>query len=63
MLNNILNEHRPLTPQTAMLFEATLGISANLLIGIQADYDICVIKQDKSFLNHLAEIRKSVAVL
>ena len=63
MLNNILNEHRSLTPQMAMLFEATLGISANLLLGIQTDYDICIVKQDKSFLDRLAEIRKTGIVL
>ena len=63
MLNNILNERRPITPQIAMLFEAALGVSADMLIGIQTDYDICIAKQDKSFLDHLAEIRKTVAVL
>ena len=63
MLNFILNERRPLTAQTAMLFEATLGISANLLIGMQTDYNMRVVKQDKSFSDRLAEIRKAVAVL
>ena len=62
-LNNILNERRPLTAQTAMLFEATLGISANLLIDMQTDYNMRVAKHDKSFSNRLAEIRKAVAVL
>jgi addiction module HigA family antidote len=62
MLNHILNERRPLTAQTAMLFEAVLGISANMLIGIQTDYNMRVAKQDKSFSDRLVEIRKAVAV-
>jgi len=62
MLNNILNEHRPLTPTTAMLFEAALGIPADMLIGMQTDYNMRIIKQDKSFACRLAEIRKAAAV-
>ena len=61
-LNHILNERRPLTAQTAMLFEATLGISANLLIGMQTDYNMQVAHRDKSFSDRLAQIRKKVAV-
>jgi plasmid maintenance system antidote protein VapI len=33
-LNHILNERRPLIPTTAMLFEAPLGIPANMPIGL-----------------------------
>ena len=61
-LNQILNERRPITAQTAMLFEATLGISADLLINMQTDYNMQVVNRDKSFSNRLAEIRKKVAV-
>ncbi len=63
VLNHILNERRPLTPTTAMLFEAALGIPADMLIGMQTDYNMSVIKQDKSFLDRLTEIRKIVAIL
>jgi addiction module HigA family antidote len=62
MMNNILNERRPLSPMTAMLFEAALGIPADMLIGMQTDYNMRVIKQDKSFSERLAEIRKLSAV-
>ncbi len=62
-LNNILNEHRPLTPTTAMLFEAALGIPSEMLIGMQTDYNMRMVKQDKSFLARLAKIRKVAAVL
>jgi addiction module HigA family antidote len=63
MLNHILNERRPLTTQTAMLFEAAMGISADLLINMQTDYNKRIANQDKSFTERLAQIRKVVAVL
>ncbi|HJH64868.1 MAG TPA: HigA family addiction module antitoxin [Bacteroides mediterraneensis] len=37
VLNDILNCRRPLTAQTAMLFEAALGISASLLMRMQRE--------------------------
>jgi addiction module HigA family antidote len=61
MLNHILNEHRPITTQTALLFEAALGIPADSLIHLQTDYNLQVVNQDKSFINRLAEVRKMVA--
>jgi len=61
MLNHILNEHRPVSTQTALLFEAALGIPADSIIRLQADYNLQVVNQDKSFSNRLAEIRKIVA--
>jgi addiction module HigA family antidote len=63
VLNHILNERRPLTTTTAMLIEAALGIPADMLIGMQTDYDMCMVKQDKSFLDRLAEIRKVAAAV
>ena len=61
MLNHILNERRPITTQTALLFEAALGVPADSLVRLQADYNLQVVNQDKSFTNRLAEIRKIVA--
>jgi plasmid maintenance system antidote protein VapI len=61
-LNHILNERRPLTPTTAMLFEAALGIPADMLIGLQTDYNMRMVKQDKSFADRLEQIRKVAAV-
>jgi addiction module HigA family antidote len=63
VLNHILNERRPLTTQTAMMFEAALGIPADSLIRLQTDYNMQVASQDKSFAVRLAEIRKMTAVL
>lgn len=63
MLNHILNERWPLTPNTAMLFEAALGIDADLLMRIQLKYNIRVAKQDKKFAKRLEEIRKTASLL
>jgi addiction module HigA family antidote len=63
VLNEVLNAKRPVTTEYALLFEAVLGIDAEPLIGMQADYNMQVIKQNKSFANRLAEIRKVAAVL
>ena len=61
-LNDILNERRPLTANTAMLFEASLGINADLLMRMQLKYNMQIVRQDKSFAKRLAEIRKMSAI-
>ncbi|MDR2652427.1 MAG: HigA family addiction module antidote protein [Prevotellaceae bacterium] len=63
ILNDILNERRPITTTTAMLFEAALGIDSDLLMRLQIKYNMQIIKQDKSFIKRLAEIRKITAML
>ena len=63
ILNDILNCRRPLTTQTAMLFEAALGISAGLLMKIQLEYNMFTAKQDSSFVQRLESIRKYAAML
>ncbi len=63
VLNDILNCRRPLTTQTAMLFEAALGISAGLLMRMQLDYNMQTAQKDKSFMERIANIRKIAAVL
>ena len=63
VLNDILNCRRPLTAQTALVFEAALGISAGLLMRMQLDYNMHLAKQDKTFSKRLENIRKFVAAL
>jgi len=63
VLNDILNERRPLTTKTAMMFEAALGIPAYSLINIQTEYNMQMASNDKSFLDRLAKISKVAAVL
>lgn len=63
MLNDILNGRRTLTTQSAMLFEAALGISAELLMRLQLDYNLQTAKQDRSLAKRLASIKKIAAAL
>lgn len=63
ILNDILNCRRPLTTQTALVFEAALGISAELLMRMQLDYNMQKARQDKTFAKRLDGIRKLVAAL
>ena len=49
VLNDILNCRRPITTQTAMLFEAALGISASLLMRMQLDCNMQQAAADPSF--------------
>lgn len=63
ILNDILNERRKITAETAMLFEAALGISAQTLLKLQMEYNIHQAKKDESFLQRLAGIRRIAVVL
>lgn len=63
LLNEILNGRRRVSTEYALLFEAVLGIDANVWIRMQADYDMQVAKSDKSFMERLANIRKVAVVL
>lgn len=63
LLNEILNGKRSVSTEYALLFEAALGIEAELWIRLQADYDMQVAKSNKSFMERLANIRKVAAVL
>lgn len=62
-LNDMLNCRRPITANTALLIEAALGISAHIFTSMQMDYNIQIAKQDPSFLERLANIRKVAAML
>ena len=61
-LNHILNERRPLTTQTAMMFEAALDVPADSLIRMQTEYNMDVAKKDKTLISRLDQIRKIAAV-
>ena len=62
VFNEILNGKRPVSTEYALLLEAALGIDANIWLGLQSDYNLQKIKQDKSFLKRIAEIRKVASV-
>lgn len=63
VLNDILNCRRPVTTQTAMLFEAALGISASLLMRMQLDYNMQQVASDPTFMERLKKVRKYAAML
>lgn len=63
LLNEILNGKRSVSTEYALLFEAALGIDADIWIRQQVRYDMQVAKSDKSFLERLANIRKVAAML
>ena len=46
VFNEILNGKRPVTTEYALLLEAALGTSANIWLGLQADYNMQKIKQE-----------------
>jgi addiction module HigA family antidote len=62
VLNEVLNCKRAVTTEYALLFEAALGIDAEPLVGIQSDYNMQMAKQNKTFTQRLAEVRKMVAI-
>ena len=62
VFNEILNGKRPVTTEYALLLEAVLGTSASIWLGLQADYNMQKIKQDKSFMKRLERLRKIAAV-
>ena len=62
VFNEILNGKRPVTTEYALLLEAALGISANIWLGLQADYNMQYMKQDQSFMKRLDKIRKIAAI-
>ena len=63
VFNEILNCKRSVTTEYALLLEASLGTRAEIWLGLQADYNMQKVRQDKSFMRRLDRIRKYVAVL
>lgn len=63
IINEIINKKRSVNTEMAFLLEAALGISAEMWLGLQSDYNIQMAKSDKSLMDRIANIRKIVAVL
>jgi addiction module HigA family antidote len=63
VLSEVLNGKRSVTIEYALLFEAALGIDADIWIGLQADYDKQKVSHDQSFLKRLENVRKYAALL
>ena len=60
--NEIINGHRPITTDTALKIEAATGITANLWINMQANYNMETARRDTSLSAVLEQIRKAVAI-
>ena len=63
VLNDILNCRRPVTTQTAMLFEAALDVPADSLMRLQLKYNMQQAAADPSFMERLKQVRKYDALL
>lgn len=63
LLNEVINGKRSINTELALLLEAALGISADMWLKLQADYNMEVTKSDSAFMSRLANIRKIAAVL
>lgn len=57
-LNDILNERRPITTESAMLFEAALGISAETLLKLQIEYNLSLARKSNTLIERLTSISK-----
>jgi addiction module HigA family antidote len=63
LLNEVLNGKRQLNAELAMLVEAVLGLDADTLVRMQARYNMQVLRQDQTFAQRLANVRKIAAIL
>ena len=61
--NEIINGKRPITTDTALKIEAATGITADLWLGLQADYNMQTARRDNRLSAILEQIRKAAAVL
>lgn len=62
-LNEVLNGKRAITTEYALLIEAALGIESGFWLKMQMNCDIQTTKQNKTFAQRLADIRKIAAAL
>ena len=51
VVNEILNGRRPLTPKTALMFEAALDVPADSLMYLQAKYNMQTARKDSTLLD------------
>ena len=63
MLNEILNAKRPVTTDIALYLEASIGISAELLVNMQMRYNMQMARMDKKNVSRLEKIRSLCAGL
>ena len=62
VVNEILNGRRPLTPKTALMFEAALDVPADSLMYLQTKYNMQTARKDSTLLDILNKVRKIAAL-
>ena len=63
LLNEIIKGKRGVNTEMALLLEAALNVPADLLLNLQNDYNMQVVKADSSFMSRLSAIRSIAAAL
>ena len=63
VVNEILNGRRPLTPKTALMFEAVLDVPADSLMYLQTKYNMQTARKDSSVIEMLKNLRSVAAAL
>ena len=63
LINEIIKGKRGVNTEIALLIEAALKLPADLLLNLQRDYNMQVVKSDASFMKRLASIRNIAAML
>lgn len=63
VVNEILKGHRPITPATALLFEAALDIPADALVRLQTKYNMQQARKDPTLIERLKHIGRVAAAL
>jgi len=63
VINEIINGQRPLTPNSALMFEAVLGVEADTLMRMQLKYNMQIARKDKKMVDKFNRIRKISAIL
>lgn len=63
VLNEVINCKRAVNTELALMLEAAWGISADIWLGLQSEYNMQMAKSNKSFMEKLASIRKYTAML
>ena len=62
VLNELLNGKRQLTPVTALMFEAALGVSADMLMNLQTRYNMQTARKDNKISSWLSNIPRVAAL-
>lgn len=62
VLNEVLNGHRPVTTEYALLLEAVLDTPAYIWLRLQEEYNLRTMRENPSFISRLSAIRRIAAL-